>query len=97
MSVPPSEAVDDGFLCHFSRWIRCFPILHPGPDVLGLIAAGLPLGYQTSQLLALLFLDEFDHFIQEELGYRYYGRYMARMSWALSRRSFCTTAPVSVR
>lgn len=36
----------------------------------------LPLGYQTSQLLALLFLDEFDHFIQEELGYRYYGRYM---------------------
>ena len=37
---------------------------------------GLPLGYQTSQLLALLFLDEFDHFIQEELGYRYYGRYM---------------------
>ena len=37
---------------------------------------GLPLGYQTSQLLALLFLDEFDHFIQEELGYRCYGRYM---------------------
>ena len=37
---------------------------------------GLPLGYQTSQLLALLFLDEFDHYIQEARGFRYYGRYM---------------------
>lgn len=37
---------------------------------------GLPLGYQTSQLLALLFLDEFDHYIMETRGYRYYGRYM---------------------
>ena len=31
-------------------------------------ADGLPLGYQTSQLLALLFLDEFDHFVKERLG-----------------------------
>lgn len=37
---------------------------------------GLPLGYQTSQLLALMFLDEFDHFIKETRGFRYYGRYM---------------------
>lgn len=37
---------------------------------------GLPLGYQTSQLLALLFLDEFDHFVKERLRIRYYGRYM---------------------
>ena len=37
---------------------------------------GLPLGYQTSQLLALLFLDEFDHYVQEVRGFRYYGRYM---------------------
>lgn len=37
---------------------------------------GLPLGYQTSQLLALLFLDEFDHFIKERLRVKYYGRYM---------------------
>ena len=28
---------------------------------------GLPLGYQTSQLFALLFLDEFDHFVKERL------------------------------
>lgn len=37
---------------------------------------GLPLGYQTSQLLALMFLDEFDHYIKEDRGCRYYGRYM---------------------
>ena len=37
---------------------------------------GLPLGYQTSQLFALLFLDEFDHFVKEKLRIRYYGRYM---------------------
>ena len=37
---------------------------------------GLPLGYQTSQLFALLFLDEFDHFVKERLRIRWYGRYM---------------------
>lgn len=37
---------------------------------------GLPLGYQTSQLLALSFLDEFDHMIKEKYRVRYYGRYM---------------------
>lgn len=37
---------------------------------------GLPLGYQTSQLLALLYLDEFDHFVKEQLRVKYYGRYM---------------------
>lgn len=37
---------------------------------------GLPLGYQTSQLLALMFLDEFDHIVKERLRVRWYGRYM---------------------
>ena len=37
---------------------------------------GLPLGYQTSQLLALMYLDEFDHWVKETLHARYYGRYM---------------------
>ena len=37
---------------------------------------GLPLGYQTSQLFALLFLDRFDHYVKEGLRIRYYGRYM---------------------
>lgn len=37
---------------------------------------GLPLGYQTSQLLALLYLDEFDHAVQEQYRPEAYGRYM---------------------
>jgi retron-type reverse transcriptase len=37
---------------------------------------GLPLGYQTSQLLALMYLDKFDHWIKERLRIKYYGRYM---------------------
>lgn len=38
--------------------------------------AGLPLGYQTSQLFALMFLDDFDHAMKERFGVRYYGRQM---------------------
>lgn len=37
---------------------------------------GLPLGNQCSQVFALMFLNGFDHFITEELGCEYYGRYM---------------------
>lgn len=36
----------------------------------------LGLGSQTSQLFALLTLNEVDHFIKEELHIKYYGRYM---------------------
>ena len=37
---------------------------------------GLPLGNQTSQVFALLYLDRLDHYITETLGIKYYGRYM---------------------
>jgi len=38
---------------------------------------GLPLGYQTSQLLALMYLDGFDHWVTERhKGLWGYGRYM---------------------
>ena len=40
------------------------------------VSEGLPLGYQTSQLLALMYLDPFDHWIKERLQIKYYGRYM---------------------
>lgn len=36
----------------------------------------LGLGSQTSQLLALLTLNELDHFVKENLHIKYYGRYM---------------------
>lgn len=37
---------------------------------------GLPLGNQTSQVFALLYLNGLDHYITETLGIEYYGRYM---------------------
>lgn len=37
---------------------------------------GLPLGYQTSQLLALLMLNDLDHYITEARGYNLYVRGM---------------------
>lgn len=37
---------------------------------------GLPLGNQSSQVFALIYLNGLDHFITEELGIKYYGRYM---------------------
>lgn len=37
---------------------------------------GLPLGNQCSQVFALIYLTGLDYFITEELGCKYYGRYM---------------------
>lgn len=37
---------------------------------------GLPLGYQTSQLFALLMLDGLDHYIEEQRGFKYHVRGM---------------------
>ena len=37
---------------------------------------GLPLGNQISQVFALLYLSDLDHFITEILDIKYYGRYM---------------------
>lgn len=35
----------------------------------------LPIGFQTSPLLSLLLLNDFDHMVKEKLHIRYYGRY----------------------
>lgn len=37
---------------------------------------GIPIGNQTSQWFAVMFLSGMDHFIKEKLGIRFYGRYM---------------------
>ncbi len=37
---------------------------------------GLPLGCLTSQLWANLYLDQLDHYVKDDLGVRYYVRYM---------------------
>lgn len=37
---------------------------------------GIPIGNQSSQLFALLYLSGLDHFIKEKLNIKFYGRYM---------------------
>jgi RNA-directed DNA polymerase len=37
---------------------------------------GLPIGNLTSQLFGNVYLDGFDHFVKQELGIKYYGRYV---------------------
>lgn len=37
---------------------------------------GIPIGNQSSQLFALLYLNDLDHYIKEKLGVKFYGRYM---------------------
>lgn len=37
---------------------------------------GLPIGNMSSQILAILYLNELDHYIKEKLNLRYYIRYM---------------------
>ena len=38
--------------------------------------SGLPIGNLTSQIFANFYMSAFDHFMKEELGIRYYGRYV---------------------
>lgn len=37
---------------------------------------GFPIGNMTSQIIAILYLNELDHYIKEQLGIKYYIRYM---------------------
>lgn len=37
---------------------------------------GLPIGNMTSQILAIFYLNDVDHYIKEVLGFKYYIRYM---------------------
>lgn len=60
------ETVDEA---EFAEWLL-FMFMDSTPD------PGLPIGFQTSQLLALLNIDGLDHLIKDELGAQYYGRYM---------------------
>lgn len=51
----------------------CTPDINPYTDLSG---RGLCIGFQTSQWLAVYYLDKLDHFIKEKLGIKCYGRYM---------------------
>jgi len=41
--------------------------------------SGLPIGNLTSQLFGNIYLSQFDHFVRERLGMRWYGRYVDDM------------------
>lgn len=58
----------DEELIDFVEWLLR-EILDSTPD------PGIPIGNQSSQLLALLYLDDFDHWLKDDLGL-VYGRYM---------------------
>jgi hypothetical protein len=64
------QRLGDGELIAFSAWlVKMIIDSTPNP--------GIPIGNQSSQLFALLFLDsDFDHFIKDDLGIKNYGRYM---------------------
>lgn len=54
------------------------------PDILGIVDKiidstgnpGVPIGNQTSQIFALLALNGMDHLVKNQLGAKFYGRYM---------------------
>lgn len=60
--------LDDEELLDFVLWLLWL-IIDSTPD------PGIPIGNQSSQLLALLYLDDFDHWLRDDLGL-VYGRYM---------------------
>jgi len=49
---------------------------------------GFPIGNLTSQLFGNIYLNEFDHFVREILGIRYYGRYVDDMVFLHRSRKF---------
>lgn len=61
-------SLSDEELIDFVEWLLWL-IIDSTPD------PGVPIGNQSSQLLALLYLDDFDHWLRDGLGL-VYGRYM---------------------
>lgn len=60
--------LSDEELIDFVEWLLWI-VIDSTPD------PGIPIGNQSSQLLALLYLDDFDHWLRDDLGL-VYGRYM---------------------
>lgn len=58
------------------RTISCSDTLFLIDKIIDQVECGLPIGALTSQLFANIYLNEFDHFIKDKLGTKYYLRYM---------------------
>jgi hypothetical protein len=63
------STMEDKVSAAFAFWM-CDKIISSTPN------PGIPIGNQTSQLFALLYLDGFDHAMKDKFGIKYYGRYM---------------------
>ena len=59
----------DNDLIQFVEWL-VWQIIDSTP------CPGIPIGNQTSQFFALLYLNDLDHYIKDKLGLKVYGRYM---------------------
>lgn len=66
MSIMQRTVQDEGALWLINRIVRDN----------GFEELGLPIGALTSQLFANVYLDVFDHYVKDELGVRWYVRYM---------------------
>jgi len=66
----------DILLATIRRTIRCKDTLWLIEQIVRLCGPGLPIGALTSQLFANVYLDPLDHFLKDELGVRFYVRYM---------------------
>ncbi len=49
---------------------------------------GLPIGNLTSQIFGNIYLNEFDHWVKEELGIKHYGRYVDDMYFMHNDKEF---------
>ena len=58
------------------RTIRCKKTLILLDMIVESTEAGMPIGTLTSQLFANIYLDQLDHFVKDELGVKFYVRYM---------------------
>jgi hypothetical protein len=61
--------LDDNELIDFTEWL-IWEIIDSTE------CPGIPIGNQTSQLFALLYLNDLDHLIKDKMGIKIYGRYM---------------------
>lgn len=67
---PTVDCLMKGTLRDWERLPQGKSLFHVGP------ALGLPIGNLTSQLFANFYMSGFDRFVTEELGFKYYGRYV---------------------
>lgn len=61
------------------RKIKCIDTLNLLDEIIDSVDSGIPIGNYLSQYFANFYLSYFDHFVKEELGVKYYTRYMDDM------------------